>query len=101
MGNHDLPQNYGDAKFSVVDTSNLRSVITLSKRMRQILEALMIGPLFCASTVRVGHFVDVLRDEHGVNIETLWFKNNNGPIKTRYGVCVRRDDVTLLESEAA
>ena len=100
MGSHDLPQNYGAAHFAVVDKEMRRSVITLSKRMRQILEALMLSPLYCASTVRVGHYVDVLRDDHGVNIETLWFTDDKGPIKTRFGVYVLRDTVTLLESEA-
>ena len=102
MGNHDLPQNYGLGSFQVRNALGRIRVITLQKRIRQILEALMLGPVYCASTVRVGHYVDLLRDEQNVNIETLWFSDNKGPIKTRYGVYVLRDAVTLLpEGDAA
>lgn len=101
MGNHDLPQNYGMARFKLKDPQGHSNVISLSKRMRQVWEALAKSPLYCASTIRVGHYVDVLRDDHGVNIDTLWFTDDKGPIKTRFGVYVLRDDVALITEVAA
>ena len=86
MGDRDLPQNYGDAQFNVADDDNPDLVITVSKRMRQTLEALIVGPVYCASPIRLSHYVDILRDDHRIKIETLWFTDSKGPMKTRYGV---------------
>lgn len=46
------------------------SEIVLSKRDRQALEALVIGPCFCASLTRLGDNVLRLRRDHGLDIKT-------------------------------
>ncbi len=96
MGQMNLPQNYGIGHFEIKRADSAGRSIAVSKRLRQVLEALVIGPLYCASAVRLSHYVDVLRDDHGVNIETIWFSDNKGPIKTRYGVYVLRDEVRFI-----
>ena len=75
MGNDDLPQNYAQASFDVVNTKQEHSNVTVSKRMRQVLEVLMISPVYCASPIRLGHYIDVLRDDHCQS------QSNNGPYR--------------------
>ncbi len=96
MAQMNLPQNYGLGRFEIKPLGGVGRTIAISKRIRQVLEALAVGPLYCASTVRLSHYVDILRDDHGVNIETLWFSDNKGPLKTRYGVYVLRDEVRFV-----
>ena len=44
--------------------------IVVSKRWREMLETLRVGPVYCASPVRLSDAVCVLRREYGVAIET-------------------------------
>lgn len=100
FSNRDLPQEIAPAMFAIEQTDGSLHHATVSKRLRQVLETLIISPVYCASPIRLSYYVDVLRDTHGLKIETLWFSNNDRSIKTRYGVYVLRD-VVSRQSEAA
>jgi len=66
MAVRDLPQDRAPALF-IVD--NDRTTL-IGKRLRQVLEALQKGPIFCASPVRLSDAVLILRRDYGVRIET-------------------------------
>lgn len=65
MGVRDLP-NKVNPKAYVIDDRQ----ITLSKRKRQVVDALIATPIYCASTVRIGDVGFRLKSENSLKIET-------------------------------
>ena len=61
----DLPTQVVPARYKVTMIAGETREITLSKRKRQVLDALMHDNLFCASTVRLGDAVFRLKEDHG------------------------------------
>lgn len=66
MAVRDLPQDRNTVLFTI---DNDRTTL-IGKRLRQVLEALQKGPIFCASPVRLSDAVLILRRDYGVRIET-------------------------------
>jgi len=65
MGVRDLPNKISPETYMM----DGRKVI-LSKRNRQVVDALIDAPLYCASTVRISDTVFRLKSEHGLRITT-------------------------------
>ncbi|WP_073333838.1 hypothetical protein [Wenxinia saemankumensis] len=55
----------------------------LSKRNRQVLDALRQGPVYCASPVRLSDKVLILKRDYGLDIETIRI---DGDEEGRFGV---------------
>lgn len=94
--NADLPQNYGKAKFKITKPSGETFTLILDKRKRQTIEALMLGPIYAASRIRIGEYVSNLRHDNGISILTDWYKGTSGPIKTTFGTYTLNDQVECL-----
>ncbi len=67
MAVRDLPTDRSPTTYSLATGDK----ITLGKRDKQVLDALLMAPLFCASTVRISDSVLRLRRDHGLTIDTL------------------------------
>ncbi|MGK7650874.1 hypothetical protein ACSQ76_00045 [Roseovarius sp. B08] len=92
----DLPRRRGGARYEVQHADGERETITLSNRKRQVLDALVRSPIYCASPVRLSDIVLLLRNENGINIETEFFQENDGIENTRFGIYVLVDQVRYL-----
>lgn len=69
-------------------------VMTLDKRQRQVVDALRRSPLYCASPVRLSDVVHIVKRDHGLNIETVFFQEHANGETTAFGIYVLRDEVT-------
>ncbi|MGK7652422.1 hypothetical protein ACSQ76_08405 [Roseovarius sp. B08] len=96
ISRHDLPLRRGGAYYAVQRAEGTRETLTLSNRKRQVLDALMRSPIYCASPVRLSDIVLLLRNENGINIETEFFQENDGIENTRFGIYVLVDQVRYL-----
>lgn len=94
FSNADLPAQYAPARYRVG-----ARVFTLSKRMRQTLDLLLTGPLHCASPIRFSHYVDLLRDDYGLKIETVWHTTAK-PFPSRFGIYHLHSDLVALGNVA-
>ena len=90
----DLPDCREPAEYLVTDQSGNTRSIWVSKHKRQILEALMRAPMFCASICRLSHFIMGLREVQGLNIETERFSNDPATGRETYGIYKLLDNVT-------
>lgn len=70
MSIRDLPLNRTPAKYEVTKGDGTKAVVTLKDRKRQMADAMLIGPVFCASTVRLGDAVFRLKEDHGLHAAT-------------------------------
>ncbi|WRH64420.1 MAG: hypothetical protein RSE12_08905 [Fuscovulum sp.] len=81
----DLPKMRDPAIYLVEDAAGTARHV-VQKRARQVLEALMREPIFCASPVRLGPAVQQLREIFGEGaIETVWHEVGEGDEYTRFG----------------
>ncbi|MDD9726531.1 hypothetical protein PVV74_13760 [Roseovarius sp. SK2] len=96
ISRRDLPCRRGGAHYEVQHADGKRESITLSNRKRQVLDALVRNPIYCASPVRLSDIVLLLRNENGLNIETEFFQENDGIENTRFGIYVLVDEVRYL-----
>jgi hypothetical protein len=71
--------------------------ISVGKKKRRILDALINAPMYCASPVRLSHYIMLLREENGLDIETEWFRNDPRTGRERFGVYVLKDKVTRID----
>ena len=92
----DLPRRRGSARYEVQHADGKRETITLSNRKRQVVDALVRSPIYCASPVRLSDIVLLLRNENGISIETEFFQENDGIENTRFGIYVLVDQVRYL-----
>ena len=92
----DLPRRRGGAHYEVQHADGKRETITLSNRKRQVLDALIRNPIYCASPVRLSDIVLLLRNENGISIETEFFQENDGIENTRFGIYILVDQVRYL-----
>lgn len=93
---HDLPLRRGGAYYEVHRAEGTRETLTLSNRKRQVLDALMRSPIYCASPIRLSDIVLLLRNENGINIETEFFQENDGIENTRFGIYILVDQVRYM-----
>ncbi len=94
----DLPNERGSARYRVTRHGGETSEVILDKRKRQVVDALIAGELFCASTVRIGDIVFRLKEDDALHAETKALPNGRkyytlhgkvqylGPVK-REGAC--------------
>ena len=81
----DLPKSKTPASYCV-ETPSGQTVLHANKRKRQVLEALIEGPIFCASAVRIGPRVQELREELGKEfITTNWHRGYEDGEPIRFG----------------
>lgn len=71
MSIRDLPNTTAPARYKITAPDAEPREVTLSKRKRQVLEALMMGLLYCATTVRIGDVVFRLKETNGPLAQTL------------------------------
>lgn len=95
----DLPHRIETAAYQVVDDNGESRIIHVSKHKRQILDALISGPMFCASPCRLSHFVMKLREDNGLTIKTEWFDNDIATGRERFGIYKLKDTVTRIERQ--
>ena len=70
MSVRDLPPERTPAKFEVTRGDGQKAIVTLKDRKRQVVDAMLKGPLFCASIVRLGDAVFRLKEDHGLRAAT-------------------------------
>ena len=102
MSRSDLPTAREPARYEWTEDGKPHFAV-LSKRNRQVLDALRRGPLYCASPVRLSDSVLILKRDYGIDIETLLF---SGDGESRFGVYRLASDITFIgqnaiEAEAA
>lgn len=93
----DLPNQMSAAQYLVTNEVGETRKIWVSKNKRRIVDALIDGPVHCASPCRLSHFVMGLRDEQGLNIKTVWFDNDPKAGRSRFGIYNLLDQVTRIE----
>ncbi len=71
----DLPQARERARYLVAGADGQVTEIVLDKRKRQVVDALLSGELYCASTVRIGDIVFRLKEDNGLHAETKALSN--------------------------
>ncbi|MEP5761156.1 MAG: hypothetical protein ABJ327_17940 [Litoreibacter sp.] len=98
MRRPDLPQSREPVSFEVNRDGVMPFVVTLEKRQRQVIEALMLTPLYCASPVRLSDVVHIVKREHGLDIETMFFSDETGPETATFGVYVLKDKLRRVEN---
>ncbi|SFD58736.1 hypothetical protein SAMN04488523_101411 [Sulfitobacter brevis] len=70
MSVRDLTDDRTPAKYEVTNADGSTSVVTLKDRKRQVVDAMLIGPVFCASTVRLGDAVFRLKEDNNLHAAT-------------------------------
>ncbi len=93
----DLPHKTAPAQYTVIDEAGETRKIWVSKNKRRIIDALVDGPVHCASPCRLSHFVMGLREEQGLNIETVWFDQDPKAGHARFGIYTLLDQVIRIE----
>ncbi len=74
------------AEFEVTNDNGESHVIHADRNLRRVLEALRKQPIYCASRCRVSHYVNLLRHEKRVAIETDRYSNDAASGRMSYGV---------------
>ena len=81
----DLPQAKAPAKYRVTIAGKTTAHV-FKKRVRQMLEALQMGPVYCASPVRLSPAVQTLREYLGEDaIATDWHESGKDDEYCRFG----------------
>ena len=100
FGNRDLPPNRGKAHYRITTTDGRSFERAVGKRKRQVLEALMRAPVYCASPVRISDLVCTMKADDGIQIKTEMFKDKRPPAFV-YGIYVLADQVEYLGDVSA
>jgi hypothetical protein len=82
----DLPSDTKKARYKVTDRNGHTHTITVAKGNRIILDALIDGPVYCASPVRVSDRVCILRHEYCVPIIKEMYENDAATDRAKFGV---------------
>src|SRR6056297_153551 len=96
MSRFDLPLRRSNAQFRITKANGVSENITLNNRKRQMLQALMRSPVYCASPVRLSDIVFRLWRENAINIETQLYQDHDFDENIRYGIYVLTDQVRYL-----
>ena len=70
MSIRDLAQDRAPARYQVTKSDGTTSIVTLDKRKRQVVDTMLQGPVFCASTVRLGDAIFRLKEDHDLHAST-------------------------------
>ncbi|WP_209599718.1 hypothetical protein [Ruegeria sp. HKCCSA071] len=82
----DLPALTDMAEFAITNTDGNSHSIHINKNTRRVFEALWKSPIYCASRCRISHYVNLLRHEYNVEIETDRYSNDPDTGRLTYGV---------------
>lgn len=93
----DLPSDRNPATFEIVNEHGKCRIVILDKRRRQILELLTIGPVYCASPVRISDIVHVLKREIGLEVDTEFYPGDRATGAGDFGVYFLRSRVRRLD----
>jgi hypothetical protein len=93
----DLPQERGPAQYEVTNCEQKSRVFTLSKRQRQIIDLLISAPTYCASPVRIGDAVHIMKREIGLDVETKFYPGNTITGAGAYGVYFLKSQVRRID----
>lgn len=96
----DLPPQTEPAQYQVTDCAGETRKIWVSKNKRRIVDALIDGPVHCASPCRLSHFVMGLREDQGLNIETVRFDKDPKAGRSHCGIYQLLDTVTRVDGQA-
>lgn len=94
----DLPNARNLAAYTWLSNDGEESLTIVAKRDRQVLDAIIDSPVFCASPVRVSDSVLRLRRDHGLPIETETFSERDGDESLTFGAYYLAADVRLASS---
>ncbi|MEM6890758.1 MAG: hypothetical protein AAF636_21885, partial [Pseudomonadota bacterium] len=92
-----LSQDRRPARYQIPCSENASKNRVFSKRKRQVIDTLMKGPVFCASTVRVGDVVFRLKEDDDLHCLTETLPNGRKYYRLPDGVRF----LGLVETEAA
>lgn len=95
----DLPSYRGEAWYGITNGIEPEQPHLLSKRRRQVLDLLMVAPVYCASPVRVSDIVHVLKREVGLDVETEFYPGDEGTGAGNYGVYFLKSKVRRLAGQ--
>lgn len=98
---NDLPDKTQPARYEICTGDGVRNEITLAKGNRVVLEALINGPVLCASPVRISDRVHILKSEYGVPITKEMYSNDAATGRARFGVYFIGSGVRRLGGGAA
>ncbi len=95
----DLPQARGLAAYiwNDPDVGEVRTIV--SKRDRQVLDAIIKSPVFCASPIRVSDSVLRLRRDHGVPVLREDYTEQDGDETLNFGIYHLGANVQLAPSK--
>lgn len=82
----DLPALTETAEFEITNGDGDSHTIHVNKNTRRVFEALWKSPIYCASRCRISHYVNLLRHEYNVEIETDRYSNDPDTGRLTYGV---------------
>jgi hypothetical protein len=93
----DLPTKRLPAQYRIETEGKAPAVHVLQKRRRQIIDLLIAGPVFCASTVRISDVVCILKHEFGLDVKTEIYPGDRINGAGDYGVYFLVSKVTRVE----
>ncbi|WP_299986669.1 hypothetical protein [uncultured Ruegeria sp.] len=93
----DFPNKIEPAQYLVENDNGESHVITVSKNMRRVLEALIQRPVYCASRCRIGHYVHLMRHDKRVEIVTDEYSNDSQSGRMRFGIFTLISKVTRID----
>lgn len=79
----DMPTDTARARYVITDDD---TTFTVSKGNRRVLDALIRGPVYAASPVRISDRVCILRNQYNVPITIEMYENDTDTDRARYGV---------------
>ncbi|AZQ69497.1 hypothetical protein EF888_21500 [Silicimonas algicola] len=82
----DLPKERSPATYVVCNEGQEPSRVTLQKRLRQVLDLLRAGPVYCASPVRLSDIVHILKRDQAIKVETTMYPGDPDTGASSYGV---------------
>ena len=90
----ELPDTTEKAKYRICNEGKRNKITSVAKKQRQVLEALCEKPIVAASRCRISSCINKLRDEHGLQIDTIMYDINDGC----YGIYVLKSKVECLST---
>jgi hypothetical protein len=93
----DFPPSTKAASYCFADDGGRNHQFVLRGKRRQVLEALMRGPVCAASRCRISNKIDALKHEKGIEIETIGFKPEG--FDDHFGVYFLRSIVSRVKGD--
>ena len=97
----DLPQTREPAMYKITRHDGETECATLSNRKRQIVELLLLGPVHCASPVRISDIVFILKRDIGLEVETRIYPGDKAVGSGDYGVYFLASNVEQVDDASS